>query len=77
LEDNLHQPNSGGGEDNEDCFFREGCYKIGREDSEEEDSSRKRKSKRSLYLDELKTINQQLLWEQAKENKNQMDLELE
>jgi hypothetical protein len=28
-------------------------------------------------LDELKTINQQLLWEQAKENKNQMDLELE
>jgi len=76
LEDYLHKPNSGGGDNDEDCFFREGCYQIGREDSEEKDSSHKRKSKKSLLLDELKILNEQLLCEQAKEqaNRNQMDL---
>ena len=63
MEDYLHKPNSGGGDNNEDCFFREGCYQIGREDSEEKDSSHKRKSKKSLLLDELKILNEQLLCE--------------
>ena len=79
MDNYLQEPNSGGGEDHEDCFFREGCYHIGREDSEEEDSSSKHKTKKGILLDELKILNKQLLCEQAKAKAkaNQMDLVLE
>ena len=77
MDNYLQEPNSGGGEDNEDCFFREGCYQISRKDSEEKDSGSKHKTKKGILLDELKILNKQLLCEQAKAQKNQMDLGLE